>query len=44
MRIEVLVVQTVSNINYELDLGGPGLCHSTVFCDAVIMTLWVLRG
>jgi hypothetical protein len=31
--IEVLVVLTVSYKNYELDLGGPGLGHSAVYCD-----------
>ena len=40
----VLVVQTMSYINYELELSGPGLGHSDGLCDAVAMTFRVPRG
>ena len=40
----VLVVQTMSYINYELDLGGHGLGHSGVLCATVAMTFRVPRG
>jgi len=40
----VLVVQTMSYINYELDLGGHGLGHSDVLCDTFAMTFRVPRG
>ena len=41
----VLVVQTVSYINYELGyLSGPGLGHSDTLYDVGTMTFRVPRG
>ena len=40
----VLVVQTMSYINYELDLGGHGLGHGDVLCDTFTMTFRGPRG
>jgi hypothetical protein len=42
--VEVFVVQTMSYINYELDLGGPGLGHSDTSCDVITMPLRDPRG
>ena len=36
--------KTLSYINYELDLGGPGIGHSAASCDVGIMNLRVPRG
>ncbi len=42
--VEVFVVQTMSYINYELDLGGPGLGHSDTSCDIITIPLRDPRG
>jgi hypothetical protein len=42
--VDVIIIQTLSDINYELDLGGTGLGHIDTSCDVVTMTLRVPRG
>ena len=40
LNVEVFVVQMVSYINYELDLGVPGLGGGDTPYDVITMPLW----